>query len=203
VGAWTYYEKYRPGHRYALGADVAEGVGQDSSAICIMDFTNAKAKVVATYKDNHIPPDLFAHEIINGATAYGNCVVAPERNAVGTAVLIELKKNYHNIYREYKLDEFEDKQTEKLGWRTTSASKPKMLFDLNTAINEDAIEIISPELMQEMRTYDKEDLRSVRFDEEQTRHWDLLIAAAICYQMRDQLRVKSSKSFTNKPPRFR
>jgi hypothetical protein len=47
------------------------------------------------------------------------------------------------------------------------------------------IEISSKQLLEELRTYDKEDIRVAKFNPDQSRHWDLLIALAICWQMRE------------------
>lgn len=192
VGDWIYYEDYIPSHRYALGADVAEGVGQDSSTGVIVDFT--KTKVVAEYASNKIAPDMFAYELKNGATRYGNCLIAPERNNHGFTTLSKLKEIYHNIYTqkpsedEIKVAQASNTQPKKkYGWLTTGATKPKMLFDLNDAINEDQIAIQSKYLKEELRTYDKEDLSVVRFDSNQTKHWDRVIALAICWQMKIHL----------------
>ena len=39
-GDWIFWESWDLRHRYAIGADVAEGVGQDSSTAIIWDFTD-------------------------------------------------------------------------------------------------------------------------------------------------------------------
>jgi hypothetical protein len=58
--------------------------------------------------------------------------VAPERNNQGHATLTKLKEIYppHLIWKEIKTDKETNQQTEKLGWHTNLATKPKMLFDL-------------------------------------------------------------------------
>lgn len=186
VGDWIYYDKFNPKHRYALGADVSEGVGRDSSTGIIWDFT--ANKVVAEYKNNKIAPDLFAYELKNGAERFGsNVLIAVERNNHGHTTLSKLKEIYpaQLIYREIKTDKLTEERTEKLGWHTNVASKPKMLFDLSSALNDDAITVSSKALLWEMRTYDQSDLGEIKGDEN-TRHHDLLMAAAIGFQMRTE-----------------
>lgn len=183
VGDWTYYEDYRPGHVYALGADVAEGVGQDSSTIAIWDFTN-RPRIVAEYASNKIPPDTFAYEVKNGGQAYGHCLAAVERNNHGHTTLAILKGMYKNVYAEITTDKITNQKTEKLGWHTNLASKPKMFYEFNTAINEELIDIPSQRILSEARAYDKDELNVTRFDEEQTNHFDLLTAAVIGFQMK-------------------
>jgi len=189
-GGWLIYERYTPGHRYALGADVAEGTGQDMSAGCIIDFDwrdpdtfIRRPKVVAVYADNRIQPDTFGWELINGANMYGNCIIAVERNGPGLSTLNILKHNYHHIYKEEKSEYAPDKLTEKLGWHTNKSTKPKMMYELSTAINEGNLYIPDATLQKEARTYDKEDLTRMKFDAELPTHWDRLIACAIAYQM--------------------
>lgn len=190
-GDWIFYDVYKPSHRYAIGADVAEGVGQDSSTAVVIDFTPLKPKVVAEYASNTIAPDIFAHELANVGNRFGNCLIAPERNNHGWATITKLKDIYFNIYKSQSHEKeiaFIPTQTpEKLGWHTNGATKPKMLFDLNEAINEELIEITSRGIKEELRTYDKEDLSQVRFDEKQTKHWDRVIALAIAWQMKTEV----------------
>ena len=191
VGAWTYYGDFIPGHRYALGADVSEGVGRHNSTVVIMDFDALvdigdrkahKPKVVAVYVSNTIAPDLFAHEIKAGGLRYGSCLAAPERNNHGFATLTILKDIYYNIYKD---------AMEKLGWHTNLSSKPKMLHDLRTALHEELIEISDPYLKQELLSYPARDLNNPRVDEldESEGHYDRVIALAICWQMRSMATV--------------
>ena len=187
VGAWSYYGEFIPGHRYALGADVSEGVGRHNSTVVVMDFDALidigdgrkmhKPKVVAVYVSNTIAPDLFAHEIKAGGLRYGSCLAAPERNNHGFATLVILKDIYFNIYKDEK---------DKTGWYTTYSSKPKMMHDLRTALHEELIEISDPYLKQEILSYPSYDLNNARVDEldESQGHFDRVIALAICWQMR-------------------
>ncbi len=183
-GNWAIFEEPILGHDYKAGFDVAEGVGQDSSAGVIMDFTPIKPKVVAVYKDNMIAPDMLAHEIKNMCEQYENALIAPERNNHGWATITKLKEIYPEqcIYKDDK---------DKMGWDTNLVTKPKMLYDLKTAIDNDLIEINSLLLINEMRRYDKEDLNRAKFDENMTAHFDLLMAFAIAFQMKNY--TKSEK----------
>lgn len=178
AGDWTYYKNARPDHRYVLAADVAEGVGQDSSTGVIWDFTPIKPEVVAIYKNNRITPDLFAHELVAGAKRYYMAMIAPERNNHGHATISRLKQIYPEelIYKDDK---------DRWGWETNLTTKPKMMVELSTAINNELVDIPSVPIQNEARRYDKENLNTARFDEDATQHWDLLIACAIGFQMKD------------------
>ena len=188
-GDWFIYDKYKLGHRYGVGCDVGAGIGQNSSTIIVWDFTPAKPKVVAEYINNKIAPDLFAFEIKNIGEEYKLPIVAVERNNHGHATISKLREIYPERYI-YKDDK------DRLGWETTVVSKPKMMYDFNTAVNEELVDIPSRRLVSEMRRYDKEDLRVAKkdIDPDITQHWDLIMAAAIGFQMKTELDNKAEVS---------
>lgn len=204
IGDWTYFEPYRSGHTYAIGADPSEGVGGDNAAAVIFDFTPLRPKVVATYKSKHCPPDMFAYELRNGGNQYGSALIAVERNNHGHATLLKLREVYNQslIYREIREGRLKVRETDRFGWNTNASTKPKMIFDLVTAINEDMLDIPSKDLLFEMRTYDRIDLDQVDRKDEHLGHWDLLTAAAIGFQMKGhrvgrQIQVITSSSRSN------
>lgn len=189
VGEWKYYADYRPGHRYAAAVDVAEGLGQDNSVIAIMDFDaknddgNLRPEVVAVYVSDRIAPDSLAYVARDGATRYGNCLLAVERNNHGHATLAILKGIYYNIYKEHKTDRDADVETERLGWHTNGATKPKMLYDIATALNEMLLNIPDKDTVTELRTYPKDEATKFVKDDD-GKHWDRVMALAICWQMK-------------------
>ena len=188
-GDWIVYKEPIPNHRYALGADVSHGKGLDSSTCVIWDFYPIQPEVVAEYESNTIAPDVFSHEIKKGAELFNNCLIAPENNDRGFTTIVELKKIYNNIYKK----EIEDKQifkvTQDLGWHTNRATKPKMMFDFKTAVDDKLIKIHSRFILKEIRTYDENNLSQIKFDEEMTNHWDRLVATAIGWQMKDKVKI--------------
>ncbi len=185
IGNWKYYGDFIVGHRYAGGADVSEGVGRHNSTIAVIDFDYkkeitgrlfTKPRVVGIYCNNKIAPDLFAHEIKSGGQRFGNCLMAPERNNHGFTTLSTLKGIYFNIYRD---------ENEKLGWLTNVSSKPRMMHELRTAIQEDMIDIPDEDLKREILSMPSTDLNTVNIDEqdESMGHYDRIIALAIAWQM--------------------
>lgn len=197
-GEWVFYRSYEPGHSYGLGADVSEGIGSDFNTIIIIDFT--KSIVAARYKNNLISPDLFAYEIKNGAEKYGNCIVGVERNNHGHATISKLKEIYsvNKIYKEWKTDIITKKQTEKLGWHTNLATKPRIMNEFKTAIQEDLLIIPDRGLLNEMKVYDIEELNAVKADEDKTNHFDVLMACAIAWEMRKHAQCTVNKNIIQK-----
>lgn len=202
AGNWSIFEEYEEGHQYAVGADPSEGVGRDHSAATIIDFSPRQPRVVATFKSNKVSPDLFAHELKTGAMHYGAPLIAVERNNHGHATLVRLKEIYpvDLIYKQVRKEWEDDRETERLGWDTNTATKPRMFYDILTAINQDLVYVSDLDLYQEMKTYNREDLTLVQrkrdYDNYTTQHWDLLTSFAICYQMRSELDIVLSQPET-------
>lgn len=198
VGSWVFYKPYIPGHSYAMGADPAEGVGGDSSAAVVWDFTPAQPEVVAVYHNNYVAPDIFAYELLTGGKFYGFCLIAVERNNHGHATLTQLKQIYppDMIYKTIRSEKILDVETEKMGWETNLVTKPKMMYDLVTATNDALIKVFDPGLVYEMRVYDRGLLSSTKADENMTQHFDVLTATAIGFQMKSHLSFDNAEVYT-------
>ena len=85
-------------------------------------------------------------------------------------------------------------KTEKYGWNTNRKTKPQMFFEFRKAYNDGMIEITSLELLKEMRAYTDMDLQDTRVGLA-TRHFDLLTAAVIGYQMKKYVRLGTSSDY--------
>lgn len=191
VGGLKIFKTFNASHRYAGGADVAGGVGLDSSTHVIIDFDTYPCKVVATYRDNTVKPDTFAYELKSHGDRYGECLIAPEKNNHGHATIAILKGIYDNIFTTQVKDTKQLDRTKQiskeLGWHTNSASKPKMLFALKKAVDDGLLDLSDKDLIQEAKDYSRDDLMDKEDDPRlTTRHFDLLTACAIAWQMKDE-----------------
>lgn len=195
IGDWKIYSEYKAGHIYAAGADVAEGVGKDSSTCVVVDFSPKTPEVVAVYKSNKIEPDIFAYELKNGLNRYGQPLIAVERNNHGHATLSELKKiyPYSMIYGEELKDKSGNIVKKKIGWNTTGTSKPIIVFAGKKAVEDELIVLNDKGLKSELRTYEKEDISQIQYSDKQTRHWDVVMAFFICWEMRKYLDFQIGK----------
>ena len=198
IAGFKIFHPYDPSHRYGAGFDVAGGVGLDSSTSVFIDFSTIPNKVVATYKSNSIKPDVFGYEMLREADIYGQPVLAPENNKFDMAIGVLKHQNYPRIY----FTEIKETRagfppsTRTYGWNTNTMTKPKMLFDLKKAVEDGHLELSDPDLIAELRSYTRDDLMDKDEDVRlTTRHFDLLIACAIAYQMRNYAEV--SKPTTN------
>lgn len=205
ISDFKIFFNYDASHRYGSGHDVAGGVGLDSSTTVIIDFSTLPSRVVATYKNNLIKPDTFGDEIKNQLDRFGACISAPENNNHGHATIGRLKQIYDNIYfteqKETRVGLPPRSRT--FGWNTNSDTKPKMLFALKKAVEDGHVELSDPDLISEMRSYSRDDLmdrdEDVRLT---TRHFDLLMACAIAYQMKSYAEVKKELSTGYQQPNY-
>lgn len=178
------WEKYNPSHRYAIGSDSAEGVMLDSCASVIIDLTIGK--VVGTFEDNEIKPDIFGAELARQGKLFGICLTAPEINHPGTATLVVLQQ----LYPEEKI--YKRSETE-FGFKTTAANKGEIIYNLRTAVEDGILEIPDKDLLEEMLAYTVQDLRQLGRKLGMTRHFDKLMACAIAWEMRNYLKIEPAR----------
>ena len=136
---------------YVIGADVALGVGQDYSAAVVM---NNKYEVVANYRNNRIDPSYWGQLLFYLGRYYNNALLAVESNSIGIATLQKLEQmDYINLYRQTKIANVSNAEGVRLGFRTTSATKPAIIGNLKNLIENDGIMIPSPQIIQELKDY--------------------------------------------------
>lgn len=197
VADFKMFYAYDPSHRYGSGHDVAGGVGLDSSTSVFIDFSTIPAKVCATYANNLIKPDTFGDEIKREGDYYSLPIAGIEKNNHGHSTISRARQLEVNLYKKEK-DETKVNTTSAIeyGWHTNALTKPKMIFDLVKAVNDGLIQLSDRNLIQECKNYTRNDLIDDQRDPRlTTRHFDLLTAAAIAWQMKDHATV-----FVPKPP---
>lgn len=202
---------FDPSHRYGSGHDVAGGVGLDSSTSVFIDFSTIPARVVATFKNNLIKPDTFGDEVSRESDIFGGCIAGIEKNNHGHATIARAKQLEVNQYstkpKEEKVQEAtQSPATAEYGWHTNALTKPKMLFAFAKAIVDGLIECSDPDLIQEAMSYTRNDLMDNEKDPRlTTRHFDLLIAACIAWQMKDYaevMEVEEEEEFIEEEPLY-
>ena len=185
------FHEFDPSHRYGGGADIAGGVGIDSSTSCFIDFSTVPARVVGTFASNRIKPDAFGYELLREAEMFGNPILAPENNKFDEAIGVLKHNNYPNIYMsKSREDRILQKIASSYGWETNRLTKYNMISGLVRAVDDGLIELSDERLIREARTYSRDDLMDREVDVRlTTRHFDILIAAAIAWQMKDYAKI--------------
>lgn len=136
---------------YIVAADVALGVGQDYSSAVVLD---AERRVLALYRDNRIDPSMFGEMLFYLARYYNNAFLCVESNSMGIATLQKLEMmNYVNLYKQTKIANVSNEEGERLGFRTTLATKPAIIGNLKNHIENEEVYIPSNIMIQELKDY--------------------------------------------------
>lgn len=205
IGGFKMFHEYDPSHRYGSGHDTAGGVGLDSCASVFIDFSTIPSRVVATFANNTIKPSAFGDEIESEANRYGRPIVAVENNKFDAVIERLRMLNYDNLYfQEMKPTKVGiPPKTRTLGWNTNADTKPKMLMALKKAVEDGHLELSDPALIADMKSYTRDDLMDPDTDPRlTTRHFDLLMAAAIAYWMKDYAEVRKEEGGGYQQPAY-
>lgn len=178
-GPLMVWHEPQQGHQYVMGVDTAEGLaGGDSSTMAVIDVESRE--VCALYKDQVTPDDLFG-PCIAVANYYNKALIAVEVNKDGNWVVNEIDRaGYTNVYCRQKIDDITKQVSNILGWKTDTKTRDSMLTELRSVYN-DHIFRCKP-LLSEMMSF----IRNARGKPEAMygKHDDLIIAAAIAFQVR-------------------
>jgi hypothetical protein len=140
---------------FAIGADVSLGVGKDYSTAVVI---NANREVCAVYRSNTIDPSQFGDLLFYLGRYYNNALLAVESNSMGIATLNRLTQmGYLNMYYQTKMANVSKEEGSRIGWRTTSASKPAIIGFLKNAIEQEDIWIPSRVIIGELMNYVADD----------------------------------------------
>lgn len=127
AGDFYVWEEPRPGELYTVGVDVSSGSGESYSSVQVVKDNHPIYVHVARWHGMINPIDL-ADIVISIARYYNDAMISIETNSVGMSTMVLVKeKGYWNQFRWRYLDSFSGKMTDKLGWYTTSGSKPLMM----------------------------------------------------------------------------
>ena len=178
---------YQPryGEPYAMGCDTAEGIQDDDHRdpdASVAYVMSRERTVVAECHSRH-NVDLFSEQADALGRHFNDALLGFEINNTSGGEMRQCLKrlNYPNLYTRERYDQHGDVTTEKIGWRTDTATRMMMLGDLQKAIRENLVRVPSDRLMIEMRAfhYDKTGKPQAMTGE----HDDCVMAFAIAYQM--------------------
>lgn len=172
----------KPGRRYVLGGDPAEGVGGDRSVIEVLDTLTQEQ--VAELVSDKLKPAQMSVAVDNLGKYYNNAIAAIERNNHGHTVLDRLKDLYGNIFCMVVIDEKTNKKTKKMGWLTTGGpggNRDLLLDTFEQVVAELSVKINSAILKSEMLTFVTDD--TGKREAKQGKHDDTIIAFAIALKV--------------------
>lgn len=184
------------GHRYALGADVAEGLEWgDYSSIHVVDAANGE---VVAHWHGHVDPDLFGVDVIAPLSRhYHKALTLVEVNNHGMSTLKALRRiNHFPIYRQRRHSSRSNKQTDADGWRTTITTKPLAVDELNKALRDHEVLLHDEETMQELATFVRDEAGRMNGSP----HDDRVMSLAIAVQGLHYVHLREYKEEQAAPP---
>jgi hypothetical protein len=153
-GAYKIWEEYDQEKIYAIGGDVSEGVGLDSSVLEIFDITNPKEIVqVGEYVNNKIGPSEFTNVIAEICGHWGNPLLLIERNNQGTGVCDRLANEfmYQNLVSWGAKEAHKNKQN---GMISHINTKYKAVLNMRYFVNESkSVTFRSIDSLKEFKTF--------------------------------------------------
>lgn len=192
-GPLEIYQFPKHNEPFIIGADVALGVGQDYSCAVVLD---KERRVCAVFRDNRIDPSQFGDLLFYLGRYYNNALLAVESNSMGIATLNRLKQmKYVNLYHQTKVANVSDEEGQRLGWRTTIATKSVIVGHLKNAIENHDVAIPSAYMIHELMMFVSDDngkVGAVRGE-----HDDTVIALAIALEV---LRTHGDRLDTQRVP---
>lgn len=179
-GYISIWQEPDPSKFYCIGADVAEGLVEGDYS-CAYVGDSETFDLVARWH-GHIDADLFGMELVKLANYYNQAYVGVENNNHGLTTLTTLKREeYWNLYFSKSHDRISDQITKKLGWTTSSRTKPLMIDKLAEFVREKYLGIFDDLLISEMFTYIIED--NGKTNAQAGCHDDAVMATAILLQL--------------------
>jgi hypothetical protein len=167
-----------PQDRYAIGVDVAAGVGQDFSVIYVL--SKKTHQIVCVYRSNEISPAYLAERIVDFATTYNGAHVLVESNNFGNVVLNEMHHmGYNKIWKD-------DKGRD---WITTLQSKTAMFENLKGLIQNGYISMLDNIVYSELRSITVNDRGGIELKYLDGAHSDNSVALALAYMALDRVKL--------------
>ena len=192
------YQDRRPYRVYAMGVDTASGAPSgDFSAFCVTDVTDkSHPMVVSTFYDR-MPPHEFGEVVFEYSKKY-DALVVPESNSYGLAIIEYLVgREYAYMYRRTQYDKLGGRWVEKLGFQTTSSTRPMMLARLHEYVSKNKLPINDERMKTEMNSF--------VYDEKgkpiasSGKHDDMIFAHALSLMGMDQIEYVKDDVQRRKP----
>lgn len=193
------WQKPKEGSAYALGVDVAEGVGGDASCISVIDCGTGMH--VASYWNNLIDTDNFAVEIYKLGNWYNRGFICIEANNHGHAVISQLGGSlgglaYPNLYKRITYNEYTQKRTKTIGFDTKPSTKPFLIENLKSALKMGDLVTFDRYTIQELGSFVR-DVKTGRLSAQGNSKDDRVMALALAWEqarlIRDGQKVTHEK----------
>jgi hypothetical protein len=155
-GPLAVYAQPIPKGRYVMGVDVAEGLDHgDFTSIHVFDARNRK---LVAHWHGKIDPDLLGTDLLPLLGEwYNTALIGVESNNHGLTTLKALARaKYRNIFYDRSHGLRVDQPRGRMGFRTTTVSKPLIVDGVTEVIRDGTIEFRDAATIQELKTFVRE-----------------------------------------------
>lgn len=167
-GPYREWEKPKREGSYTIGVDVSEGLAHgDYTVAQVLDERGVQ---VARWK-GHIDPYDFAEILYHLGHRFSRAYLIIERNNHGLTLIRRIQElGYPNLFIDHMVDRaYADKSTKRVGFLTTTKTKPLILDNLRALIRQGESGIRDKETLEECRTLVVDDVGRINA---QTGHHD-------------------------------
>ena len=155
------YEDPIEGHLYVMCVDVSRGQGIDYHAAVVIDITNAPYKVVATFRNNEIPPMVLPNLLDRVGRKYNEAYCLVEVNDIGGQVAdimhseIEYENMLYTSVRGHRGQELGAGfgVNARLGVKTSASIKRLGCSTMKAMIEEDKLIVQDYNTIEELSTF--------------------------------------------------
>ena len=198
--------KPKDGHTYAIGVDVAEGVGKDASCAQVIDCKTGV--VVANFWSNLIDVDNYAAELYKLGMFYNKATLCIESNNHGHAVIALMGGapgglTYPNLYKRVVFDEYTQKRTKQIGFKTTTSTKPRIIENLKSALRDGELQVYDKLTILELTNFTRDE-RTGRMAASGNAADDRVMSLALAWEQARQIRenMQMTSELQEKPMRY-
>jgi hypothetical protein len=180
-GAFWVWKEPVEGHEYIIGADVAEGQGENNDNSCFQILDTSTLEQVGEFYSNLVVPYEFAQILNEVSIYYNNALLVVENMGPGSAVLSSLQHTlfYDNLY-------FENQKNSKAGVKIGATNRPLYLEALQNRLMNETIRINSARFANELSTFEYNPVTK-KAQAQKNRHDDAIMAMCIALYIRDTM----------------
>jgi len=176
--SWSVFEEPKENDAYAIGVDVAAGVGRDYSVIFVI--SKMTGSPVAVWRSNTVEPTNLSEVVIDIATDYKNALVLVEANNFGGIVLNQMR---HESWGKFW------KGPDGKDWVTSAKSKALAFEKLKSVIQSGEMRHIDKLTYEELRSITVSERGTIELPREAGSHSDSAVALALASVCLDKVRL--------------
>ena len=182
-GALWMWKEPVDGHEYIIGADCAEGQGENNDNSCFQVIDTATLEQVAEFYSNTIAPHVYAQILNELGVYYNNATIAVENMGPGGAVISNLQ---HQLFYENLFFESNKGTNSKPGIKIGQVNRPLYLEALQNRLMNETVRINSLRFTNELGTFEYNPVTK-KAQAQKGKHDDAIMAMCIALYVRDSM----------------